>query len=119
MTRLFPGFSVLENAAMPPRFTETWVPFSLDELTPAESLPLTDPDAFVPYLTQRWPEGGRPHRVELRRDGRPNPRGVDGYVVFRLPPPEPSETAGRRWVNVDWAQLRPKVPPKKRKPQEE
>ncbi|SHP28830.1 Uncharacterised protein [Mycobacteroides abscessus subsp. abscessus] len=103
---------------MPPRFRETWVPFCLDELTSAESIPLSDPDSFIPYLTERWPEGGRPHRVELQRDGRPNPRGVDGYVVFRVPPPPPEES-GKRKVKVDWAQLRPKVPPKKRKPQEE
>ncbi|CPR69729.1 hypothetical protein [Mycobacteroides abscessus] len=98
----------------PPR--EVWVPFNLAELSAAESIPLSDPDEFVPYLTQRWPSGGRPHRVELSKDGRPNPKGVDGYVVFRLPPPEPDETAGTRKITVDWAQLRPKPPTKKRKP---
>ncbi|OCB56523.1 hypothetical protein A5722_13940 [Mycobacterium vulneris] len=105
---------------MPPRASEIWVPFCLDELTPAESIPLSDVDAFVPFLTQRWPTGGRPHRAELSRDDHPNPKGVDGWVVFRLPPPEPDETAGKRTVTVDWAALRPKPPTKKRtKPEEQ
>ncbi|WP_157896132.1 hypothetical protein [Mycobacteroides chelonae] len=99
----------------PPR--EVWVPFCLDELSDAESIPLSDPEEFVPFLTARWPEGGRPHRVELQRDGRPNPKGTDGWVVFRVPPPEP-EPGNTRKVTVDWEQLRPKIPPKKRKPQE-
>lgn len=102
---------------MPPA-REVWVPFCLDELADDESIALTDVDGFVPYLTEKWPEGGRPHRVELTKDGRPNPRGVDGYLVFRVPPPEPDETAGTRKVRVDWAALRPKVTPKKRKPEE-
>jgi hypothetical protein len=100
---------------MPPRAREVWVPFCLDELTPAESIPLRDVDGFIPYLTERWPTGGRPHRVELQRDGRPNPRGVDGYVVFRVPPPEPEPGSARK-VRIDWSLLRPKIPPKKRKP---
>lgn len=103
---------------MPPRFTETWVPFSLAELSDAESIPLRDPEEFVPYLTQRWPEGGHPHRVELRKGDRPNPRGIDGFVVFRIPPPPPEETR-KRTVRIDWAALRPQIPPKKRKPQPE
>ncbi len=103
---------------MPPNFTETWVPFNLAELSPDESLPLTAVDEFIPYLTERWPEGGRPHRVELRRDGRPNPAGTDGYVVFRVPPPEPDPGSTRR-VTVDWAAVRPKPPTKKRKKPEE
>lgn len=104
---------------MPPRASEVWVPFCLAELADAESIPLSDVDAFIPYLTERWPPSGRPLRVELRKGDRPNPRGTDGYVVFRVPPPEPSETAGRRWVKVDWAALRPQIPPKKRKPKTE
>lgn len=103
---------------MPPRFTETWVPFCLHDLDPAESLPLTDVDTFIPYLTERWPTGGRPHRVELRKGDRPNPKGVDGYVVFRVPPPEPDPTTTRK-VTVDWSLLRPKIPPRKRKKPEE
>lgn len=100
---------------MPPN--EVWVPFDLSELTDAESLALSDVDAFIPYLTEKWPEGGRPHRVELSKDGRPRPRGVDGWIVFRVPPPEPDETAGTRKVTVDWAAVRPKPPTKKRKPE--
>lgn len=104
---------------MPPRFIETWVPFSLAELSDADSLPLSDPEEFIPFLTGRWPAGGRPHRVELRKGDRPNPRGTDGYVVFRLPPPPPDpDDTGRRWVKVDWAKLRPQIPPKKRKKSE-
>lgn len=56
---------------MPPRFTETWVPFCSDELTPAESIALTDVEGSIPYLTEKWPEGDRPHRVEMSKDGRP------------------------------------------------
>lgn len=33
-----------------------------------------------------------------------------GFVVFRVPPPEPDETAGTTKVKVDWSELRPKVP---------
>lgn len=50
-----------------------WIPFNLDDLEPDDFLPLSDPDSFIPFLTQRWPTGGRPHRVELSRDGRANP----------------------------------------------
>lgn len=103
---------------MPPRFTETWVPFNLDDLPDGESIPLSAVDDFVPFLTGKWPPSGRPHRVELNRDGRPNPKGTDGWIVFRVPPPKPDETPGRT-VTVDWAKLRPKVPPKKRKPRPE
>lgn len=100
---------------MPPRASEVWVPFCLDDLAETESLPLTDVDAFIPYLTAKWPPSGRPHRVELSRDGRPNPRGVDGWLVFRVPPPEP-EPGPTRKVTIDWAAVRPKPPTKKRKP---
>lgn len=100
----------------PPR--EVWVPFSLAELSTAESIPLRDPEEFIPYLTQKWPPSGRPHRVELRKGDRPNARGVDGWIVFRVPPPTPEES-GKRTVTVDWSKLRPKIPPKKRKPQPE
>ncbi|MGP4057795.1 hypothetical protein ACTWP6_23720 [Mycobacterium sp. 4D054] len=102
---------------MPPRFHEKWVPFSLAELSPDESIPMSDPDAFVPYLTERWPEGGSPHRVELSKGGRPNPTGTDGYVVFRVPPPPAPEPGEKRTVTIDWEQLRPRVPRKKRKPE--
>lgn len=102
---------------MPPP-NEKWIPFNLDDLPEADSLPLRDPEEFVPYLTERWPTGGRPHRVELQRDGRPNPRGTDGYLVFRVPPPEPDpDDVTKRTVTVDWSLLRPQIPPKKRKPQ--
>ncbi|OHU33354.1 hypothetical protein BKG79_22390 [Mycobacteroides chelonae] len=101
---------------MPPRFTEVWIPFSLSDLPEADSLPLSDTEAFIPYLTQRWPPSGRPHRVELRRDGRPNPKGTDGWLVFRIPPPAPEES-GKRKVAVDWAQVRPKPPTKDQKKQ--
>lgn len=104
---------------MPPP-NEVWVPFCLDDLADTESIPLSDPEEFIPFLTEKWPTGGRPHRVELQQGGRPNPRGTDGYVVFRLPPREPDpEDAARRKITVDWAALRPKVPPKKRKQQTE
>lgn len=102
---------------MPPRFTEKWVPFSLAELSPDESIPLRDPEEFVPYLTEKWPKGGRPHRVELQRDRRSNPKGVDGWLVFRVPPPEPDPTTTTK-VRIDWSLLRPKPPTKKRKKSE-
>ncbi|WP_165688696.1 hypothetical protein [Mycobacterium syngnathidarum] len=41
---------------MLPRFTETWVPFCSDELTPAESIALTDVEGFIPYLTGSGPK---------------------------------------------------------------
>ncbi|MFV8137426.1 hypothetical protein ACNQR7_07630 [Mycolicibacterium senegalense] len=69
-------------------FNEVWVPYSLEDLPEGESIPLTDLDGFIPYLTERWPEGGKPHRVEMQKGPRPNPRGVDGWLVFRLPPKE-------------------------------
>jgi hypothetical protein len=37
-------------------------------------------------------------------------------VVFRVPPPEP-ESTGARTITIDWAAVRPKVPPRKRKPE--
>lgn len=98
---------------MPPP-NEVWVPFCLDDLTDGESIRLRDPEEFVPYLTEKWPPSGRPHRVELTKDGHPRPRGTDGWLVFRVPPPEP-EPGNTRKVTVDWAVVRPKVPPKKRK----
>lgn len=69
-------------------FNEQWVPYSLADLPEDESILLTDLDGFIPYLTERWPEGGKPHRHEMQKGPRPNPRGVDGYIVFRLPPKE-------------------------------
>ncbi|MGV0740640.1 hypothetical protein ABQF35_30240 [Mycobacterium syngnathidarum] len=98
-----------------PRFTETWVPFNLDDLPDGESIALSYVDGFVPYLSEKWPPAGRPHRVEMQKDGHPRPHGVDSYLVFRVPPPELDEASGTRKVTVDWSQLRPTVPPKKRK----
>lgn len=69
-------------------FNEVWVPYSLEDLPEGESIALDDLDGFVPYLTERWPAGGRPHRVEMLRGPRPNPPGVSGWLVFRLPPQE-------------------------------
>ncbi|AYM40362.1 MULTISPECIES: hypothetical protein [Mycobacteroides] len=70
-------------------FNEKWIPFSLADLGDDESLPIDDASEYVPYLLERWPEGGKPNRVEFTQPGpRPNPRGVDGWVVFRLPPKE-------------------------------
>ncbi|MBE5469535.1 hypothetical protein [Mycobacteroides abscessus] len=70
-------------------FNEKWVPYSLADLGDDESLPVDDPDPYIPYLTEKWPEGGKPNRVEFRQGPRQNPPGVDGWVVFRLPPREP------------------------------
>lgn len=69
-------------------FNEKWVPYSLEDLPEGESIALDDLDGFVPYLTERWPEGGKPHRMEMQKGPRQNPPGVDGWVVFRLPPKE-------------------------------
>lgn len=73
-------------------FHEKWVPYSLEDLPEGESIRLDDLDGFIPYLTQKWPEGGRPHRHEVMQPGppRPNPVGVDGWIVFRVPPPKPA-----------------------------
>lgn len=38
--------------------------------------------------------------VELTKDGHPRPRGTDGWIVFRVPPPEP-EPGNTRKVTVD------------------
>lgn len=70
-------------------FNEVRVPFSLSDLPDGESLDLRDVDAFIPYLTERWPPNGRPHHIELfEPSGRKPPQGVDGWVVFRLAAPE-------------------------------
>lgn len=82
-------------------FNEVRVPFSLDDLPEGESIALSDVDGFIPYLTQRWPDGGPPHRVEMSGPG--DPKGVDGWIVFRLPPPE-REATGETY---DWEKLRP------------
>lgn len=69
-------------------FNEKWVPYNLDDLPEGESILLTDLDGFIPYLTEKWPEGGKPHRMEMQKGPRPNPPGVSGWLVFRLPPKE-------------------------------
>jgi hypothetical protein len=69
-------------------FNEVWVPFSAADMPEGESIGAFDVDAHIPYLTEKWPKDGRPHRVALQKPGlRGNPPGVDGWVVFRLPPP--------------------------------
>lgn len=83
-------------------FNEVRVPFSLSDLPDDEELPLADVDAFIPYLTQRWPPNGRPHHIELfEPSGRKPPPGIDGWVVFRVSAPEPvrDPDAG---TAIDW-----------------
>lgn len=83
-------------------FNEVKVPFSLANLPDGESLALHDVDAFIPYLTERWPPNARPHHIELfEPSGRKPPPGVDGWVVFRLAAPEqePLPDAG---TAIDW-----------------
>ncbi|WP_052619253.1 hypothetical protein [Mycobacteroides abscessus] len=63
-------FSVLENQRV---FNEAWIPFSLAELGDDESIAVTDVLGFVPYLTEKWPPGGKPHRVEFQRGPRKPP----------------------------------------------
>lgn len=78
-------------------------------------LPLRDVDAAIPHMTQRWPKGGQPDRIELPT-AREAAHKVDAVVVFRVPAsPPPPEGEG---VRVDWEKLRPTTAPKKRKPQE-
>lgn len=97
------AFSVLENQRV---YNEVRVPFSLDDLPEGESIALRDVDGFIPYLTERWPEGGRPDRVEWDAPGgRKLPVGVDGYVVFRLPPREQEVDPDAKVI--DWEKLRP------------
>lgn len=77
---------------MPMFYNETWVPLSLDELTDGESIRVDDVEGFIPFMTERWPEGGKPDRFEACKQGArgplPNPKGVSGWLVFRLPPKE-------------------------------
>jgi hypothetical protein len=74
---------------MPLFFNEAWVPYSLRDLPEGESIALTDLDGFIPYLLERWPEGGKPNRTEMMKPGlRRNPKGVSGWLVFRVPPRE-------------------------------
>lgn len=82
-------------------FNEVRVPFSLDDLPEGESIALSDVEGFIPYLIEKWP-GGRPHRVEISGPG--DPRGIDGWIVFRLPPPE-HETDPDATV-IDWDAVR-------------
>lgn len=81
-------------------------------------LDMRDVDAFIPYLSERWPQGGTPVRMEQRL----NPHtGEQIYfaMVFRIPgdpPQEPDPDAPR----VDWDAMRNQVirdqPQKKRGP---
>lgn len=88
-------------------YNEIRIPFSLDDLPTGESIALSDVDGFIPYLTKKWPPGGRPDRVEMEAPGgRKLPPGVDGYVVFRLPPPEREADPDAKFI--DWEKLRPK-----------
>lgn len=82
-------------------FNEKWIPFSLAELGDDESLPIDDPAEYIPYLTEKWPQDGRPNRVEFQRGPRKPPPGVDGYVVFRLPPREPVVDPTAPTINWD------------------
>ncbi|MDO3108649.1 hypothetical protein [Mycobacteroides abscessus] len=86
-------------------YNEVRVPFSLDDLPGGESIALHDVDGFIPYLTERWPEGGRPDRVEISGPGAP--KGVDGWIVFRLPPREHEADPDAKVI--DWEQLRPQL----------
>ncbi|WP_018601004.1 hypothetical protein [Mycobacterium sp. 155] len=96
---------------MPMLHDEVWIPFSLAELAADESLPFDDPDAYIPYLIEKWPPGGKPHRVEhylpelAPPPGRRRPPpGVHGWLVFRMPPtePEPDPEA----PTIDWDAIR-------------
>lgn len=93
-------FSVLENQSV---FNEVKVPFSLADLPDGEELLLADVDGFIPYLTERWPPNGRPHHVELfEPSGRKPPRGVDGWVVFRVSAPEQEPDDPDAGTAIDW-----------------
>ncbi|TXI59716.1 hypothetical protein [Mycolicibacterium mageritense] len=81
-------------------------------------LDMRDVDSFIPYLSERWPPGGVPHRMEQRL----NPHtGEQLYfcMVFRIPaqPQEPDPDAPR----LDWDAMRQQVirdrPRKRRKPE--
>ncbi|WP_170092321.1 hypothetical protein [Mycobacteroides abscessus] len=84
-------------------FNEVKVPFSLADLPDGESLALHDVDAFIPYLTEKWPPNGRPHHVELfEPSGRKPPPGVDGWVVFRLSAPDQEPDGPDAGTAIDW-----------------
>ncbi|SKM39558.1 Uncharacterised protein [Mycobacteroides abscessus subsp. abscessus] len=92
-------------------FHEKWVPYSLEDLPAGESIRLDDLDGFIPYLLERWPEGGKPHRVEHHLPegalppGRRKPApGTDGWIVFRVPVPQPERDP--RAPVIDWDSVR-------------
>lgn len=97
-------FSVLENHRVS-LFNEAWIPFCLDELPDGEGLALDDVDAYIPFLTEKWPTGGVPNRTETLRPGQwRNPPGVSGWLVFRLPPKErPVDPTA---PTIDWDAIR-------------
>ncbi len=83
-------------------FNEARIPFNLADLPDGESLALHDVEGFIPYLTERWPQGGRPHHIELfEPSGRKPPPGVDGWIVFRLAAPEQEPDSGAGGA-IDW-----------------
>ncbi|SLJ24036.1 Uncharacterised protein [Mycobacteroides abscessus subsp. abscessus] len=86
-------------------------------LPPGVQIPLEDVDAAIPYMTEKWPAGGVPHRIEVQFVG--TSHQVQGHwLVFRgvvWPEPEPDPDA----IPIDWDRMREQIirdmPRKKRK----
>lgn len=87
------------------------------DLPPGVQIAL-DLDGAIPYLTERWPEGGVPHRIEVQFVG--TSLKVQGHwMVFRgvkFPQEEPDPDA----VRINWDRMRAQIirdmPRKKRGP---
>ncbi len=87
------------------------------DLPPGVQLALEDLDGAIPYLTERWPPGGTPDRIEVQFVG--DSFKVQGHwLVFRgvvWPEPEPDPDA----IPIDWDRMREQIirdmPRKKRK----
>lgn len=91
------------------------------DLPPGVQIPLEDVDAAIPYMTEKWPAGGVPLRLEVQFVG--HSHQVQGHwMVFRVPPqlrePDPDDPS----IRIDWDRMRQQIikdmPRKKRKPEE-
>lgn len=77
------------------------------DLPPGVELALEDLDGAIPYLTERWPEGGVPDRIEIQFVG--TSFTVQGHwMVFRgakFPQQEPDPDA----IPINWDAMRAQI----------